>query len=204
MLGASVPVFSQEVNDGGFVSSITPDMRPITKVITLLTEMKAQVEKEAKEDEAAYNEYKCWCDTNRKQKTEAIESAEATIADLNAFLEEADAKEAELKTEIAQLEADIAEDQEAIATASAIREKEHAAFLAEEADLKETVGALAEAVKVLQKVQLLQKEGKKVGPSETAALLQVRNIIQRHGPTYHSVMQKDLFDVLSSLEAMVT
>jgi len=105
-------------------------------------------------------------------------------------------------TEIAQLEADIKEDQEAIATATAIREKEHAAFVAEEADLKESTGALAEAVKVLQQVQVVQQKGN-TEPVVKAALLQVRNIIQRHSPTFHSVMQKDLWDVLSSLESLV-
>ena len=33
---------------------------PIRKVVTMIEEMKATVEKEGKEDLKAYDEYKCW------------------------------------------------------------------------------------------------------------------------------------------------
>mmetsp|Transcript_21692 Transcript_21692/g.44445 ORF Transcript_21692/g.44445 Transcript_21692/m.44445 type:complete len:720 (+) Transcript_21692:78-2237(+) len=182
-------------------SAITADMSPIRKVITLVEEMKAQCEKDADEDEAAFSKHKCWCETNEKEKTAAIKAAEGRIEELTAFVEEAAAKEGQLKTEIAGLEGDIAEDKEALATATALREKESAEFLAEEADMKETSAALTEAIQVLSKVQLIQKG--RADPAATTALLQVRNVIQRHYPKFHGVMQRDLFDVLSSLKDMV-
>merc|ERR1719262_1092380 len=124
-------------------SGIKVGMRAITKVVTLLGEMKAQTEKEAAEDLEAYDKYNCWCETNEKEKTEAIANAEARIAELAAFLEESAAHQGELKTEIAALTADIKEDEEALATATGVREKEHAEFLTEETDMKETKMLLA-------------------------------------------------------------
>merc|ERR1712203_98131 len=118
--------------------------RPIRKVITLLQEMKTQAEKDAADDLEAYDKYMCWCETTKKEKNAAIEAAEQEIADLTTFLEEAAAKEGELKTEIAGLEEDIAADQDALAEATAVREKESAAFQAEEADMKETIALLKE------------------------------------------------------------
>jgi hypothetical protein len=60
---------------------------------------------------------------------------------------------------------------------------------------------------VLDKVQLLQKQGKKAPPAlaaqartATAALLQVRDSIQQRHPEFQNVMQKDLFDVMGALE----
>merc|ERR1719361_1186336 len=172
---------------------------PIRKVVTLIEEMKATVEKEAKEDLKAYDEYKCWCDTNGAEKKDAIEYATEQIADLEAFLEEAAGKEGELKTEISGLEDDIADDNSALANARSLRDKENAEFAVFEADSKESIGLLAEALDVLSKVQLVQKGDAEV----TAALMQVRKVVERHNPSFQSVMQKDLYDMIGSLQDVV-
>jgi len=191
----------------GLTPVASQDASPIRKVVTLIEEMKATVEKEAKDDTTAYDKYACWCKTNDQEKSSAIEEAESQIASLSAFIEEAAAKEGELKTEISQLEQDIAEDTTALKTATANREEEHQTFLAEEEDFKETRGLLQEAVAVLDKVQLLQKQGKKAPPAlaaqaktAAAALLQISGSIQKSHPEFQNVMQKDLFDVMGSLE----
>mmetsp|Transcript_49635 Transcript_49635/g.137947 ORF Transcript_49635/g.137947 Transcript_49635/m.137947 type:complete len:729 (-) Transcript_49635:85-2271(-) len=199
-LGVAVPAHSARLSGPG--SSITADMRPIRKVITLLEEMKVQVEKEAKEDLLAYDKYMCWCATNRKEKTAAVEVAEERIDGLTAFLEEASAKAGALKTEIAGLAAEIAEDQDALATATSVREEELKAFLAEEADMKETLSLIGQAIDILTKVQLLQKHGQssdKESQEVSTALVQVRNIIQQRFPKFQERMQRDLFDMLGSL-----
>jgi len=185
-------------------SAITAEMSPIRKVITLIEEMKVVVDKEATEDLAAYDKYMCWCQTNEKEKTAAIEEAQARIEELNAFVEEATAKIGQLKTEIGSLEQDIAEDTDALNTAVATRDKEFAAFTAEEADMKETKGLLAEAIEVLSKVQLLQKGGKASGADQArarAALIQVQEKVRHVLPhtRFASVMQKDLFDMFGSI-----
>jgi len=178
-------------------SAITSSSSAISKVVTLITEMKEQCIKDSEADTEAFDKYKCWCITTEEEKKAAIAAAEAKLEELNAFLEEAAAKEGELKTEIAGLEDDIAKDQDALETARANREKENKEFLEEEADLKETLSLLAEAIGVLQKVQLLQKQGK---PASKMALVQVRDIVQRISPKFHNVMQKDLYDMLGALE----
>ena len=43
--------------------------RPVSKVITLLKDMKAQLEKEAEDDQEIYDKMACWCTTNDKDKT---------------------------------------------------------------------------------------------------------------------------------------
>mmetsp|Transcript_73076 Transcript_73076/g.152561 ORF Transcript_73076/g.152561 Transcript_73076/m.152561 type:complete len:741 (-) Transcript_73076:39-2261(-) len=184
-------------------SAITADMSPVRKVITLIEEMKVQVEKDAADDLTTYDKLMCWCETNDKAKTEAIETAEASIAELGAFLEEATAKEAELKTQIEALAGEIASDEDALATATATREKDYAAFTATEADMKETISLLGEAVAVLEKVQLLQKEGKagKAQQSQVhTLLLQLQDKVKSRpiSARFAGLMQKDLFDVLGA------
>merc|ERR1719454_1998645 len=174
------------------------NLSPIQKVVTLIKEMKAQTIKEGEEDLAAYDKYKCWCETTTGEKSAAIDAATQKIQELTSFVEEAAAKEGELKTEIAGLEDDIAADTDALASATALRNKENEEFKAEEADMKETLALLSEAIGVLGKVQLTQKGS----TEEHQALLQVSEIVKKVNPMFKSVMQKDLYDMLGGLDGM--
>merc|ERR1719412_2108006 len=153
--------------------------------------MKVQVQKDADADVTAYDKYMCWCETNIKGKSEAVKIAGERIEQLTAFIEESIAKVGELKTQIEALEKSIEEDKDALATAEAIRKEEKEAFIAEETDMKETIALLNEAIKVLAKVQLLQKHGSGQKEAKKAAhmLLQVSDVLRLKLPQFHSVMQ---------------
>jgi len=175
----------------------------IKKVVTLLEDMKAQVEKEAVADKKAYDAYACWCKTAEGEKTQAVQDAKTKIEDLEAFLEEAAATEAQLKTEIGELASDIAQDQESLQNANGLREKEHAEFLVDEADSKEALASLGSAIATLEKVALLQKSGhSNSSPEVQPLLLQVRHavdgVLKRSGQ-FQDTMQRDLWDVMGSL-----
>merc|ERR1719359_223029 len=77
--------------------------KPIQKVVRLLKEMQAQIQKEADEDEDMYDKLGCWCDTNEKEKTKASAINTQRITDLNAAVEEYTAKIAQLKVDIENL-----------------------------------------------------------------------------------------------------
>jgi len=125
--------------------------RPVSKVIVLLKDMLKQLEKEAEQDEEIYDKLACWCETNDREKTKSIAQAEARIEALTTTIEETTALSARLSTEIKNLEKEVAEDQESLATATALREKQLAEFNAEEKDLLESISALKAAVTVLGK-----------------------------------------------------
>merc|ERR1719421_1740064 len=138
------------------VSSLSFDLqaaknRPVSKVITLLKDMMAQMEKEAEEDEEIYEKMACWCETNDKEKTKSIADAEARIEDLTTEIEELTAASARLNTEIKNLEKEVAANQAALDQATAIRQKELAEFNAEEKDLLQSISALKAAIVVLSK-----------------------------------------------------
>jgi chromosome segregation ATPase len=123
----------------------------VSKVITLLKDMLKQLEKEAEEDEEIYDQLACWCETNDKEKTKSIEDAENKITDLTTKIEELTASSARLNTEIKNLEKEVAENQEALDQATALRQKELAEFNAEEKDALQAISALKSAVTVLSK-----------------------------------------------------
>merc|ERR1719478_314306 len=156
-------------------------------------------------DKESFDKYICWCETSEAEKTAAVEAAQKKITELGFFLEETAGTSAELKTEIAGLAQDIADDQDALATATEQRHKENEAFLVEEADLKECIGALTQAVGVLSKVQLIQKKGGStaaVAAEARESLLQLQRVAQKGSPAleaFRGVMEKDLYDALSAL-----
>merc|ERR1719323_1717121 len=125
--------------------------RPVSKVITLLKDMLKQLEKEAAEDEDIYDKMACWCETNDKEKTKSIAEAEARIEDLTTKIEQLTAVSARLGTEIKNLEKEVAQNQNALAEATALREKQLAEFNAEEKDMLEAISALKAAITVLSK-----------------------------------------------------
>merc|ERR1719373_990460 len=66
-----------------------------------------QLEKEAEEDEEIYDKMACWCETNDKEKTQAISSAEDRISELTVKIEELSAASARLGTEIGNLNKEV-------------------------------------------------------------------------------------------------
>merc|ERR1719389_557147 len=120
--------------------------RPVTKVVNLLKDMLKQLEKEASEDEDIYNKMACWCETNDKEKTKSIADAEARIAALTTAIEELTANSAKLNTEIKHLNKEVAENQESLDKATAMREKQLAEFNEEEKDMLQSIAALKSAI----------------------------------------------------------
>eukprot|EP00928_Gymnodinium_smaydae_P011260 TRINITY_DN14179_c0_g1_i1.p1 TRINITY_DN14179_c0_g1~~TRINITY_DN14179_c0_g1_i1.p1 ORF type:complete len:740 (-),score=236.85 TRINITY_DN14179_c0_g1_i1:83-2302(-) len=189
------------------------EQSPLRKVVTLLEEMKGQVEKEAAKDQSVYERYACWCKTNDREKTGAIEEATGRLQELSSFVEGAVAKQGELKSEIESLEQGVREDSDALQQAEALRAREKEEFEAQQADMKETLSALNQAIDVLAKVQLLQTSNAKAKDGEEASatlvgdavssLVQVRSAMRQRLPQkYRDVMQKDLFDMIGALQEM--
>merc|ERR550537_162072 len=125
--------------------------RPISKVITLLKDMQAELEAEAKADQEVYDTFACWCETNDKEKSKAIADAEAKINDLNTMIEELTAASARLNSEIKMLETEVGKNQDGLSKATGMRFKDQGEFNGEEADLLQSIKALKSAIIVLSK-----------------------------------------------------
>jgi len=173
-------------------ASLTVDVangeRPVTKVVNLLKDMKAQVEKEGETDQALFDEFKCWCETYDKEKTKAIADAEQSITDLTATIEECTAKAAELTTDTEKQTKDVAEKTKAVEEATAIREKESSEFSNDEKDLSQSIGGLGGAVKAL---------GAAHGEFAQESFLQAKQVLNRH---LHKLLPEQESTVLSFLQ----
>merc|ERR1719487_596543 len=125
--------------------------RPVTKVINMLKDMSAQLEKEAELDEEAYEKMGCYCETNDKEKTKSIADAEQHITDLTSTIEMLTAKSASLNSEVETLNGEIAENTNGLEKATGIRTKERAEFVEDEKSMLVSINGLKSATTVLGK-----------------------------------------------------
>jgi len=149
---------------------------PVKKVISLLTEMQTGLKDQAKSDEEVYQKMSCFCETNTKEKNDAVKQAEKNIAELESTIESLAAKIGGLTAEIANLKKEIEDNRAALATATELREKEAAEFAAEEKELLGSIGALNDAIAVLSK------------HNAPEALVSVRTLLQKHLKGHNKVL----------------
>jgi hypothetical protein len=132
------------------VAAVLATQNPVGKVVETLKRMQTQLETEQKEDAEAYEKLTCWCDTNKAEKTAAVATAEKSIGTLTATIETLTAKSAELQSLLVKVKKATAKNQEALDSATSLREKEAGEFSAEERELMgslDSVGSAIDAVK---------------------------------------------------------
>merc|ERR1719267_348356 len=110
--------------------SLNLQERPVMKVVRLLQDTKAELEKELEDDKAVHELMACWCNSNDQEKAAAIAAGKAKIAELESSMGADAAKIAELKQK---------------------RMKTNKAFQASETDYIEAIDASGNAIVVLGK-----------------------------------------------------
>jgi chromosome segregation ATPase len=126
---------------------------PVTRVVELLKQMQASLQKEMDEDAALYDKLACWCNNNKYEKGEAISDAEAKVSDVMSTTESLTSRRSEVKLVIEQLEKSVADGKATLDQAAEMREKEAAEFHGSELDSIQAVENLKAAIVVLSKHQ---------------------------------------------------
>jgi len=121
------------------------------KVVRMLEDMKAELNKELEDDKAVQELLDCWCGTGMKEKEKSIELAESRISELEAALGEALAKINELKSKRKATQEDQYADQKALDESEEMRMKENKAFHETEGDLLSAIDATENAITMLSK-----------------------------------------------------
>jgi chromosome segregation ATPase len=132
-----------------FFSVSAIEETPVQKVARLLTEMKDQLVADSKSDEELFEKLGCFCEVNKKDKTEAVATAEKSIIAYKAAIEELTAKSAEYSATITRLEGEISKAQAALDQATSIREKENGEFTDSEKELMESLASCTAAIETL-------------------------------------------------------
>merc|ERR1719408_446375 len=105
---------------------------PVQKVIELLGECKAKVEKDLAAEATVMEEYTTFCDDELKEKGYAIETASREMGDLSATIEDSKATIISKADEISTLGNEIAAKQKELADATDVRNAKNTEFVAAE------------------------------------------------------------------------
>jgi len=124
---------------------------PIRKVVTMLQTLQAKVQAEGAKEKELYDKYMCYCKGAGGDLAKSIADAEAKGPELASAIEEAEGRLVQLKSDVASHQNDRAAAKTAMAEATALREKEAAAFGTFESESQANLGAISKAVTAIEK-----------------------------------------------------
>eukprot|EP00439_Symbiodinium_sp_Y106_P045549 s1929_g5.t2 len=123
----------------------------VSSVVDLLKAMSKTIAQENEEDQKSYEKLQCWCSTEKKEKTETIDEGSAKLAEVESSLDSLAASRTSHEIRIKELQQQIAEGQEALEKASAVRKDQKEKFDSYEADTTTYLVSLKAAIEVLTK-----------------------------------------------------
>merc|ERR1719305_292989 len=124
---------------------------PIRKVVTMLQNMVKKVEAEGEKETELFEKYMCYCKNGASDLAKSIDDAGVKIPQLEADITEGEAKKKQLDEDIKQHQADRSAAKDAMASATALREKEAAAYAKESSEDSANIAATAKAMTAIEK-----------------------------------------------------
>merc|ERR1719313_1611654 len=113
--------------------------------------MAKKVEAEGEKEKELYEKFMCYCKSSSSTLADSIAANDAKIPQVQSDIEEAESRLAATKQELAQHQTDREAAKVAMAKATEIREKEHAAFVKESTAQKTNIDALSKAIPAIEK-----------------------------------------------------
>jgi len=155
ILAKSIVVFLAFANAEALVSNSNGQdeakANPIRRIVTLLQAMETKVEAEGKAQQELFDKYICYCNSGTAELGKSIEDANTKIPQLESDIKEAEAEKAQLDSDLSSHRTDRDAAKEEIAKATAIREKDAAAFLKESTEDKTNLDSLKKATAAIEK-----------------------------------------------------
>eukprot|EP00931_Biecheleriopsis_adriatica_P026417 TRINITY_DN16079_c0_g2_i1.p1 TRINITY_DN16079_c0_g2~~TRINITY_DN16079_c0_g2_i1.p1 ORF type:complete len:661 (-),score=217.31 TRINITY_DN16079_c0_g2_i1:79-2061(-) len=124
--------------------------RPVTKVLDLLQGIKEQVDKEAEEEAEIMEKSKCWCKENAEKKSASLVSGEKQSKQMESGIQELAATGARLEVQIKNSGNDLTKQEESLARAQAMREKQVEKFQAEHKDVLASIGSVNSSLELFK------------------------------------------------------
>jgi hypothetical protein len=131
--------------------TVTAKANPIRRVVNMLEAMQKKVVAEGEKEEELFKKFMCYCKTNKGELEDTIAAAETKGPQVSAAIEEAEGQKAQLEADLVAHKADRESAKKSIADATAIREKEAAAYAKSNAEGLANTAAISKAVAALEK-----------------------------------------------------
>lgn len=126
-------------------------VNPIRKVVTMLQTLKAKVESEGEKERELHEKYMCYCKGAGDTLGKSIADAQTRAPELTAAIEAGNGQMAQLKEDLKNHQNDRAAAKTAMAEATALREKENAAFKTVESETSTNIAGIEKAIAAIEK-----------------------------------------------------
>jgi len=146
MLVAAVPAHGDSAVQATEVAA-----NPIRKVVNMLQAMEKKVSAEGEKEKQLYEKFMCYCKNSGGTLGASIAAADTKVPQVTSDIGEGEAQLVQLKEDLKRHQVDRASAKAAVASATAVREKDAAAFAAESAEYSTNIGAMASAISALTK-----------------------------------------------------
>eukprot|EP00746_Dinoflagellata_sp_MGD_P002513 gnl/MRDRNA2_/MRDRNA2_104900_c0_seq1.p1 gnl/MRDRNA2_/MRDRNA2_104900_c0~~gnl/MRDRNA2_/MRDRNA2_104900_c0_seq1.p1 ORF type:complete len:780 (-),score=233.23 gnl/MRDRNA2_/MRDRNA2_104900_c0_seq1:128-2467(-) len=123
---------------------------PIRKILTMLEDMKSELEKEAKDEKDIFEEAMCLCKKGEKELNGVIFTSKGDIDRFTTKVETETALKQQLVSEVGAHKTDLEETTKTLEESAVIREKEAKEFAATDADLKTNLAGLDQAIPLIE------------------------------------------------------
>jgi hypothetical protein len=124
---------------------------PIRKVVTMLQTLQSKVQAEGAKEKELYDKYMCYCKNAGGDLAKSIADAEAKGPQLASAIEEAEGKLSQLKSDIVSHQNDRAAAKTAMEEATALRNKENAAYTTFKDEADANIAAIGKATAAIEK-----------------------------------------------------
>merc|ERR1719440_2128619 len=127
------------------------EVTPIEKVLQMLSDLETKIIGEGTDAQKVYDEFSEFCEDRSRSVGFEIKTGKAEVKDLTAAIAKEAATAESLNAKIEELSSAISVDEADLKAATEIREKEQAAFEAEEKELTDVIGTLERAISIVEK-----------------------------------------------------
>merc|ERR1719230_333042 len=117
----------------------------------MLQNMQKKIAAEGAKKEKMFDQYMCYCENADETLGKSISDAETKIPQVASAIEEGAALKKQLEAELKEAQVNRVEAKDAIAKATAIRDKEAKAFAKVKSDAEANIGALDKAIPAIEK-----------------------------------------------------
>ena len=124
---------------------------PVRKVVSMLQNMQKKVQAEGEKEQELFDKFMCYCKNGAAALEKSIADAGDAIPELGANIEAGEGQLVQLKEDLKKAQVDRAAAKAAMAEATAIREKDAAAYAKESGDLKTNLAAMGKAIAAINK-----------------------------------------------------
>lgn len=166
---------------------------PITKVVAMLSKLQQDVIREGEEEQKVYNKFAEMCSDRSRQLHQEIKTAKASIAELSAKIEKADADMVVTQEKLGDCGDQTSSIESDLQKASAVRKKEASNFKAIEQESQTAIGALQRATIVFErngpKASLVQIEHMQSVTQVLQAMVEASTVDASNAATLTALLQ---------------